>query len=484
MSKKLILVFVVIFFLFGFRFVFAGLIINEILYSPASKSWIEIYNNTDSDVDITQYKIKDAGVINGHNISPAVSGGSNIIPAHTYGIIAKDVSSVTATNLFHSALAIAPAGDTVILKNGDNVIDTVSISPNSAIDGNSLQLMEDGTWKACEPTPGFSALSTCGNNTPPSGGGGGSNGSNGGSGSSNGSGSSSSSASVTEPKTKVVVQNIKTQIIAKPLAYVGIPFLLEGKVFGHQGEPLFAGRYFWNFGDGSSRETQVTNNEKFFHTYFYPGDYAVLLEYYPNYFAETPEAAEKMAIKVVASEVSISSVGKADDFFIELSNNTNYDVDISKWFLISNYKSFEIPRNTILGAKKKIIISPKISHFSMEDKETLRLINSQKETAFDYSSPAGSVKILAKDSSPAKVLTTINALETTSIPNKQILAKDLSASASDSSVFEQNEKSSYSSVIIPIASLAFIGASAGTVYFIRRKKIIPKAGEDFKILDK
>ena len=37
--------------------------------------------------------------------------------------------------------------------------------------------------------------------------------------------------------------------------------------------------------------------------------------------------------------------------------------------------------------------------------------------------------------------------------------------------------------IIPIASFIFIGASAGTVYFIRRKKVIPKDGDDFEILD-
>ena len=63
------------------------------------------------------------------------------------------------------------------------------------------------------------------------------------------------------------------------------------------------------------------------------------------------------------------------------------------------------------------------------------------------------------------------------------LADDLSASALSSDVLREENESPYSLPIIPIVSFVFIGASAGVVYFIRRKKIVPKTGEDFEILD-
>src|ERR1035437_670375 len=151
MSKKLILVFVGIVFFSSFRLAFANLSIDEIVYSPTSKQWVEVYNDTDSDIDISQYKILDAGASkNGHSISPSVSGGSNIIPAYSYGIIALDTTSVNATYLFHASLGIKPttdSTDTVILRDttGTTPDDTVIVPYNSAVNGNSLQLI-NGSW--------------------------------------------------------------------------------------------------------------------------------------------------------------------------------------------------------------------------------------------------------------------------------------------------------------------------------------------------
>jgi len=166
----------------------------------------------------------------------------------------------------------------------------------------------------------------------------------------------------------VVVQKIKTQISAKDFGLVGSPVVFQTITFGTTGEQLYSGKYFWNFGDGDSSEMKFPNVQSFTHTYLYPGNYRVSLSYYLNDFSSVPDATAQMSIKIVGADISISRVGNAEDFFVELSNNTDYDADISNWILASAQKSFRIPRDTILQVKNKMMISPKITNFSIVDK--------------------------------------------------------------------------------------------------------------------
>jgi hypothetical protein len=89
----------------------------------------------------------------------------------------------------------------------------------------------------------------------------------------------------------------------------------------------------------------------------------------------------------VPAQVVISRVGDEKDFFIELTNNTSYDTDVSGWILVSNTKSFTLPKNTMIGSKNKIIISAKITNFSIADGTTLKLLTPKREVSFDYSPP-------------------------------------------------------------------------------------------------
>jgi len=465
MFKKLILVGFV--FLFPFNFARAEVVINEVFFpltsggNPSSKQWIEVYNDTNSDIDITQYKIKDAGVVTGHGIS-VVSGGSKTIPAHEYGVITNDISSVNVTHLFHSALKMI-ADDTVVVFKDSNTKNTVILSGSSAT-GNSLQLI-NGEWKAATPTPGT------GNSTPTS-----------------VATPTLNSTPVSEPtsspetKTKATEESkIKTQIAAKTLGFVGLPLTFNAITLGLNGEQLHSGKYFWNFGDGDSKEMEVSRSGQFTHTYFYPGDYVVSLYYFSNpyIYSNIPDASNQINIKIINADISISRVGDEKDFFVELSNNTDFDVDLSNWFLISDGKSFTIPRNTILVSKKKMIISPKITNFSMADKDTLKLMNSEREIVFDYAaSVIPTIPIEIKTNSPEPFLQkeepVLNSV--TEIPTD-----NLSASVISSDVKNNN---GMSNSYLPIfGSIVFIGASAGAVYFIRRKKVGGEEANDFEILD-
>ena len=205
-----------------------------------------------------------------------------------------------------------------------------------------------------------------------------------------------------------------------------------------------------------------------------------------------------MIIKVVSTDFLISAVGNEKDFFVELSNNTDYDADISNWILVSAKKSFSMPRNTTIGPKKKMIISSKITNFSLEDKDTLKLMTPQGELIFDYGAfiavPVAVVptpaKIVVKPKidtpfkliQPAKVATLtpkeeISALTTASLNDS---VENLKASVVESGAVTDDPNKSYFPILILIV---FVGASAGAVYFIRQKRNIFKAGDDFKILN-
>ncbi|MFA5931979.1 MAG: lamin tail domain-containing protein [Candidatus Paceibacterota bacterium] len=486
--KKSISVFVLVFFFSACRLAFAGLSINEINYDLSgsdsingkSREWVEIYNSGSNEVsvDASKWRFYDGGG------NRTINGEVNFsIPANGYVIFTGDKDTFLAE---HSSFAgsvydtgftsLNNTGTTLkILDQDGSVIDEVSYTTSlgGAGDGNSLQKIS-GSWVGSTPTPGEINGGTSTTSTSTTGG---------------GNPISSvplSSNTIPEQKKVSEIPKIKTKIISKTFGFVNLPLPFDATTLGYGGEQLHYGKYFWNFGDGDSKEIQMINSSKFTHAYFYPGEYVVSLSYYSNNYSDIPDAIDEINIKIVGADISISSVGDEKDFFVELSNNTLYNADISNWFLVSDGKSFMIPKNTILVSKKKMIISPRITNFSITDKDTLKLINREGGVVFDYTvrqdlavvqppkSPlsggrSGSFSSLDKGRLGGVIDTNLS-----SIP------EDLTSSAIQSNTPENSPSNSYLPII---TSVIFIGASAGAVYFIRRKKVIPEDGNDFEILD-
>jgi hypothetical protein len=198
--------------------------------------------------------------------------------------------------------------------------------------------------------------------------------------------------------------------------------------------------------------------------------------YYQNYYSDIPDASSQINIKVIPASVTISRVGDEKDFFVELSNDTDYSIDISSWMLASNAKSFTLPKNTILASKKKMIISPRITNFSILDKSSLKLMTSQNEIVFNYAvteeKPSYSRKISKSNT------TTVNTVATAKLSDILPATATMSDAAQDG-----NKNSANLFPIFPVISAIFIGASAYGVYFIRRKKATANEGDNFDILD-
>lgn len=450
MSKKLALVLAVIF-LSSFNLVQAEVVINEFMSDPSSgPEWIELLNNSSSEINLDGWKWTELA-------SPGTDTEHEISPKNLSGTIGAGGFFV-----FELSSALNNSGDSIGLYNGTDLMDRVTFGNvnNYSKDlevsakGKTGALIS-GAWKSNqEPTRGQVNPFSVSSDEEAS-----------------AASDDEEGGSESDKKIPQKLQKPKIQIISTKLAHVGVPFAIQGTGTGTLGEKLSHGRYYWNFSDGDFREVKVTNNEKFTHTYFYPGDYTIIFEYYPDVFTDVPDAVAEATIKVLEPKILISRVGEANDFFIEITNETGHEADLSNWVLLSDYKVFTLPKNTTLSANKKMVISPKVSGFSVGDKSSLKLMTPQRELVFSYAYPVAPAKVATKKSS----YIVKNEEKTLFAP------KDLTAA----SILGQDKKTSGSTLsFVPVIFLVFVGISAGGVYFIRRHRNTSKiSSDDFDILD-
>lgn len=490
MSKKIIILFIGIIFFSSFGLAKAEVVINEIAWKGTptnSNEWLELAN-TGASVDISGWTIKDGETPAQLNIT--IPTGTTIINGGFY-VVKRNNSDVTPYDLSVAfSGGLKDAGEKLILADSTGTpkqtLDFSGGWPDPGMTSENTMQWDGSSWISSTPTSGAENQTT---NSAPS-----NDSDNSDSGSSDdsvGGGSSSGSSSSSPSKPKVIPNpTMQLNIIANKLAFAGQPFEMQTNVFGLVNEKVVLGRAYWSFGDGSSLE-QINNFEKFSHTYYYPGDYVVFLEYYKDSFTESPEISKTMKIKVIPTTVVISKVGDVRDFFVELSNNASSDIDVSNWIINANGKFFVLPKHTMIISQKQMTISGKITGFVYGDQYNLRLLSSTGDLIHVYGTPVNtsSKKVVQSKSSNSsnvsvseKVIPVdeskkfpIN-LEATSYLGGQSLA----INSNDDSIENSSNSNSY---FPTVASFVFIGFSAGVVYFLRSKKVVPKAGDDFDILD-
>ena len=470
--------------LFYARGAFASVIINEVMYDldGGDVDWVEVMNNGSSDVDLSSLKLLIDNSTSNHSINNF--SGLSILHPGDYGVIVQssEINSYTgkfgtAGNIFTSSFSLPNDAGKIEINAGDKsaplTLVNYSSSQGASGDGNSLQLISSA-WVIGNPTPTLANQSSNGSVSSSS-----SNTSSINSTISSTSNESNATSETTiQSKIKAIeIPKIKTEIISNTFAFTGVPIIFKASTKGYKNEDLYVGKYFLNFGDGDATEMKVIENSSFSHTYFYPGEYQATLEYYSSVASLEPNAIDTVIIKVISNGVFISNVGNESDFFIELSNNSSYDADISRWVFSSGNKTFIIPKDTILGEKNKIIFSPKITHFSILDKSDLKLLNANNELVFAHTNSKIPRTIFIK---PKNISNETQNLEPfSSIEDKSLEVKDLSAKVSGAD-FKNPTTSLYVWIFI-----FFIISVSVIVFFIRRKQNImtQKSGDDFEILD-
>ncbi len=502
MSKKLILVFIGIIFLSEFSFAFADVIISEVKLSPVSERFIELYNSGDADVDLTGWYMQRK-TATGSSFGSLVSKPNfegRTIGANSYFVISR--VALEDSDIVLDSLTLTESNAIQIKNSSEEVVDKVSFGDSSDCsgscpvnpeEGKSIQKVA-GSWIIATPTPGL------GNST--------SNDSSSSesedeeeenedsetedststSSSSNSSSSKLKSSSSSEKQKQPVIKNstMKARIVATTPVFANQPLSIQVNVVGLYNENVVLGRAYWNFGDGSSLE-QINNFTKFYHTYDYPGEYVVILEYYSEASNQTPDVTSKMTIKVLPVTVSISKVGDAKDFFTQLTNQAISDINISNWVLNARGKIFTLPKNSVIISKKSMTISGRTTGFVFGDESNLKLFSPNGELVFDYGAPVPEPEETTLP--PAPILNEVGdgggssepQPETIPEPEEKVMGEDLSATVLSSDIVPDVDSSN--SYLFISGLFGLITSALALLYFIGKSKKIPEFGENFEILE-
>jgi hypothetical protein len=201
--------------------------------------------------------------------------------------------------------------------------------------------------------------------------------------------------------------------------------------------------------------------------YEYPGEYAITLSYFNSFLDEEATATNKIIIKVIPSEIYISSVGDNIDPFIELENKSNYEIILSDWIITSGNHFFTIPKGTTILPGKKIKFSPKITGFTAEDLNFINITDRNKGIMANY--PVMTNKIFKKSTSisSSNKLIPINDSQKDSLikDTETINLNDLGASVDKAGINIPNET-------YPILGLSgIIGLGIISFLIIKRNRV-------------
>ncbi len=113
----------------------------------------------------------------------------------------------------------------------------------------------------------------------------------------------------------------------------------------------------WSFGDGGEKFGQ-----KVFYHYTYPGEYTLVA----SADGYTVGGEAKMNVKVVTPDIIISKVGTSSkENFIDLTNNTDYDLVLSNFYLNLDNNFYKLAKNFTISKRKTVHVSGEAVGFNL-----------------------------------------------------------------------------------------------------------------------
>jgi hypothetical protein len=354
--KKFYFIFISLFyFIFSFSQSSFALQISEIMYDPVGSDtgneWVEIYNDTQSSIDVTSLKILE-GTTN-HGITNYVSHtntNGNILLPDSYAVIADNPANFLighagfVGNVFDSSFSLVNTGENLNIKSAAGVLlFTVNYIPLAEANGTGGTLNYiNNSWIVYAETP--SATTTYNTiNTPTSNTGTSTNTVG------NGSGATSYSAGYTSrsyslgdigmltPREINTVVGADTEFFIKPI---------DSK------KNVISTNTYWSYGDGSEGYGTSTK-----HRYQNAGEYTAVVE------SEISNAygIERINVKVLNPDIKISEVGEN---FIKIKNNSDEELNIGGFIISADQGMHKFSRFLILKAKSEIKIDGRVLGFA------------------------------------------------------------------------------------------------------------------------
>ena len=460
----------------------AGVIFSEIAWMGGSNSsadeWIEIYNDSESDVNLDGYTIVIEAIINETESKKTSIKLSGIIGSKKYYLIERtDDNSVPNIT---SDLPPAPfgsglnnSGNNLYLKNaeGQNADSLLFSSGWPAGDNATKQTMQfvGGQWLTAESTPKSAPLDSSTSdqtnnlpvNNPPN----------------NPGASQSTGGSVYVPlknQSRFIV-SIAGDMLAQ------IPTLVELDHRYDQGIKNNYGIYRVNFGDGNTKDFKP--DEKITHTYEYPGYYRITLKFMDSAWSIIPKKQTFINVQIDEPLIYIDT-SRAPILIIK--NKSSKDIDLGGFTFTDGVKTFSPPEGSIVFANKEVWLAPSVTGFSQNEILGLNLLskagqaialqtNSQPNTLNTKTASTLKPKILSQNKMPAQLL---GAIEPTWSLESRDSIQSQSANISEAQpVQNQNKKNLF---IWFLFGALILG---GSLVFIKLRKIENKEANEFSLLE-
>jgi hypothetical protein len=320
-----------------------ALIVSEVMSNPtgddSGREWIEIYNDTSSDVDLASMTVSIKG---GTAIVATPLQGGTTLSANGYAIIGSTVSGATkfltdyanySGILFKSSISLVNTGVTSIdIKlNGSTVASLPSYT--AAKEGFTISY-SGGSYVLSSPTPGAD------NQVADT---------------SSGSGSNTTTNATTTNNQVVLPQmsppsaNIVIYMPEEKTVVAGADSEFSVFSLTREGKELNDLIYTWAFGDGGQATGSSTR-----YKYFYSGRYVAQVEARNGSVAGTG----RMVVRVVPPDMEIASFGSGKyGAYVEVRNPNPYDLDLSGWILNIDGSGFLFPKNTLIAGNASVRFS-------------------------------------------------------------------------------------------------------------------------------
>lgn len=323
--------------------------ISEIMSNPtgddSGREWMELYNDTSAPIDLSALSISIKGGTP-DAVTP-VSGGTTIAP-NGYAIIGAVVGGQTKFSQDY------PGFTGPLLKSSITLVNTGSASLDIRLDGAVVDTLNpyipakegktlsriNGSMQSGTPTPGESNQSFV-DTTPVT--------------HSTQQSNSQSSGQVSPQITQQVlttnndkqvslpsVNDIVIYLPTEKIVIAGAETEFVAKSSNHNGKVLPNALYTWAYGDGGQGTGSTTK-----YVYAYTGRYVAEVEV----TTESGQATGRMLVKVVSPDIAITNVGRdGRGVYVDITNPSQYEVNLSQWKLIFDGATFPFPKNTLLLA--------------------------------------------------------------------------------------------------------------------------------------
>lgn len=376
--------------LFTPTFVFANVRINEVAWMGTSDSstgeWIELYNDGDSSIDITDWMFS----IGNKKLAGSIQGKGFLVLKRTTDYTGALTDSGLKLGLYDSTKTTE--------------IDSVSAvcdPPGSGIVRDTIQ-RNGNTWIVAPETPNISNATNAGT---------GKNGTCEINGVKNQTEidtttdtNTDASDTTTSPSTTLdnsahmsplpisdfsQKQELYISAGRNRIVAAGSPVMFEAYAIDSKGVKSQNISATWSFGDGSQ-----AGGVKAMHTYKYPGNYIVIL----NANAGGNEAVSRAEVRVFAPKIILAL---EDDGAVSLANNSENEINIGGWKIVGTNGTFIISSDTIVKAGKKIIFPPIVTGIDFSKCVSIELLSPDGVIVASFTKAPKPIIVVATTTPPA-----------------------------------------------------------------------------------